>query len=162
MTLISLHLMRLLGKIGRSETGTTETSRDDPSIPLPVGKRKCSGQRPRAGFDPLRTLAGARRSLNASPVLFGRGSDPVHVDRKSPTPVSVFVEMRRPASSTGWIRHERNRYCRARPWSVTASRNSVIFLFMNSTSAGLAGEAAKWPCRDGITMYCAPGMCFAS
>jgi hypothetical protein len=37
------------------------------------------------------------------------------------------------------------------PPSVMVSRNSVIVRFMNSTSAALAGEAAKWPCNDGIT-----------
>src|SRR5262245_46402515 len=37
------------------------------------------------------------------------------------------------------------------PPSVTVSRNSVIVLFMNATSAGLAADAAKWPCNDGIT-----------
>jgi len=34
-------------------------------------------------------------------------------------------------------------YCSALPLSVTALRNSVTCLFMNSTSAALAGDAAK-------------------
>src|SRR5262249_23956726 len=48
------------------------------------------------------------------------------------------------------------------PPSVMFSRNSVIVRFVNSTSAALAGEAAKWPCNDGITTYRAPGVDLAS
>ena len=40
-------------------------------------------------------------------------------------------------------------YCSALPLSVTASRNSVTCLFMNSTSAALAGDAANDPAVTG-------------
>ena len=101
-------------------------------------------------FDPGQWPVGVKSGCPMN--VLGESASPQRTDNRSPrlpsaSANSLIGNSRRGRVSPDWS----CRYFSFFPPSVMFSKNSVIVRFMNSTSAALAGEAAKWPCNDGIT-----------